>query len=101
MAWIHIDDMVDGIRHLLSSEEAQGVYNLTSPNPNTNHFFSIALAKRLERPCIFRVPLFSTVCPAFGWYETRQVMTIAIAINLKVFFILFSLKLIITKSGVN
>ena len=59
MAWIHIDDMVDGIRHLLSSEEAQGVYNLTSPNPNTNHFFSIALAKRLERPCIFRVPAFA------------------------------------------
>jgi hypothetical protein len=58
MAWIHINDMVNGIKHLLSNEEAQGVYNFTSPNPNTNHFFSLALAKRLERPCIFRVPAF-------------------------------------------
>jgi len=58
MAWIHIDDMVNGINHLLSNEEAQGVYNLTSPNPNTNNFFSLALARRLERPCIFRVPAF-------------------------------------------
>jgi hypothetical protein len=43
---------------LLNNEDAQGVYNFTSPNPNTNHFFSLALAKRLERPCIFRVPAF-------------------------------------------
>ncbi len=58
MAWIHILDMVNAIQHLLSNEDAQGVYNFTSPNPNTNHFFSLALAKRLERPCIFRVPAF-------------------------------------------
>jgi uncharacterized protein (TIGR01777 family) len=58
MAWIHIQDMVNAIQHLLSNEDAQGVYNFTSPNPNTNHFFSLALAKRLERPCIFRVPAF-------------------------------------------
>jgi uncharacterized protein (TIGR01777 family) len=58
MAWIHIQDMVNAIQHLLNNEDAQGVYNFTSPNPNTNHFFSLALAKRLERPCIFRVPAF-------------------------------------------
>lgn len=58
MAWIHIADMVNAIQHLLSNKDAQGVYNFTSPNPNTNHFFSLALAKRLERPCIFRVPAF-------------------------------------------
>jgi uncharacterized protein (TIGR01777 family) len=58
MAWIHIEDMVKGIEYLLDSNEAKGVYNLTSPNPNTNHFFSLALARRLERPCIFRVPAF-------------------------------------------
>jgi uncharacterized protein (TIGR01777 family) len=58
MAWIHMQDMIDAIQHLLSNEDAHGVYNFTSPNPNTNSFFSIALAKRLERPCIFRVPAF-------------------------------------------
>jgi hypothetical protein len=58
MAWIHMQDMINAIQHLLNNEDAQGVYNFTSPNPNTNHFFSLALAKRLERPCIFRVPAF-------------------------------------------
>ncbi len=58
MAWIHLDDMVNGIQFLLENDKAQGVYNFTSLNPNTNHFFSLALAKRLERPCIFRVPAF-------------------------------------------
>ena len=58
MAWIHIEDMLNGIAFLIESSSAQGVYNLTSPNPNTNHFFSLALARRLERPCIFKVPAF-------------------------------------------
>jgi uncharacterized protein (TIGR01777 family) len=58
MAWIHIEDMLNGIAFLIDSRSAQGVYNLTSPNPNTNHFFSLALARRLERPCIFKVPAF-------------------------------------------
>lgn len=58
MAWIHIEDMLNGIEFLINSSDARGVYNMTSPNPNTNHFFSLALARRLERPCIFRVPAF-------------------------------------------
>lgn len=58
MAWIHIDDMVKGIKYLLGNSESEGNYNFTSPNPNTNHFFSLALARRLERPCIFKVPAF-------------------------------------------
>lgn len=58
MAWIHIEDMVNAIEHLLDNENTEGVYNFTSPNPNTNHFFSLALARRLERPCVFRVPAF-------------------------------------------
>ena len=58
MAWIHIEDMLNGIEFLMRSTDAHGVYNMTSPNPNTNHFFSLALARRLERPCIFKVPAF-------------------------------------------
>lgn len=59
MAWIHLQDMVRGIQFLLNNNKSKGVYNLTSPNPNTNHFFSLALARRLERPCVFRVPAFA------------------------------------------
>jgi uncharacterized protein (TIGR01777 family) len=58
MSWIHIEDMVRGLIHLLENERCLGLFNLTSPNPNTNHFFSLKLAKRLERPCIFKVPAF-------------------------------------------
>jgi uncharacterized protein (TIGR01777 family) len=58
MAWIHIEDMVRGIQFLLDNKESEGIFNFTSPNPNTNHFFSLALARRLERPCLFTVPAF-------------------------------------------
>ncbi len=58
MSWIHIEDMIRGITFLLENEQCTGPYNLTSPNPNTNAFFSIKLASRLERPCMFRVPSF-------------------------------------------
>ena len=58
MPWIHIEDMVAGIVHLIKDETCQGPYNFTSPNPNTNHFFSLALARRLERPLFFTIPAF-------------------------------------------
>lgn len=58
MSWIHIEDMVKALAFMLSNNKCTGPYNLTSPNPNTNAFFSLKLAKRLDRPCIFRVPKF-------------------------------------------
>lgn len=58
MSWIHIDDMVRAICFLLNSDNCVGAYNLTAPSPNTNAYFSIKLAKRLGRPCMFRVPAF-------------------------------------------
>jgi uncharacterized protein (TIGR01777 family) len=58
MSWIHIEDMVRGLIYLIEDERCLGNFNFTSPNPNTNHFFSIKLAKRLQRPCIFKVPAF-------------------------------------------
>lgn len=58
MPWIHIEDMVAGILHLIKNDNCQGPFNFTSPNPNTNHFFSLALARRLERPLFFTIPAF-------------------------------------------
>ncbi|MEM0911344.1 MAG: TIGR01777 family oxidoreductase [Pseudomonadota bacterium] len=58
MSWIHIDDIVRSIEFLLENENCDGPFNLTAPNPNTNHFFSLRLAERLERPCFFTVPAF-------------------------------------------
>jgi uncharacterized protein len=57
-SWIHIDDEVRAIRFLIENENSQGAYNLTSPNPVTNHEFSKTLAKVLHKPYYFHVPSF-------------------------------------------
>lgn len=59
MSWIHIDDIVSAIEFLLNSPDASGPFNLTAPQPVSNQIFSRALASRLYRPCLFRVPQVS------------------------------------------
>jgi|TARA_B110000240_G_C13498563_1_gene452810 uncharacterized protein (TIGR01777 family) len=58
MSWIHLEDMLRGIVHLISNESCEGVYNFTAPNPVTNEVFSRELASALSRPCLCRVPEF-------------------------------------------
>ncbi|XOV81404.1 MAG: TIGR01777 family oxidoreductase [Aestuariibacter sp.] len=59
MSWIHIEDMVSGILHLLHSEISKGAYNLTAPNPANNKDFAKALAKALSRPALITTPKFA------------------------------------------
>ena len=56
MSWIHIDDHIGAVRHLISSQESAGAYNLTAPAPVTNRDFSDSLARALRRPRIFTAP---------------------------------------------
>lgn len=56
MSWIHIDDEVAAILHLIDHQTLEGPFNLTAPQPETNEQFSKTLASVLGRPCIFRVP---------------------------------------------
>ena len=56
MSWIHIDDEVGLIRHILNSDELQGAVNATAPGPVTNSRFSKTLGRVLGRPSIFSVP---------------------------------------------
>lgn len=58
MSWIHLEDMLQGILHLIKNEECSGIYNFTAPNPVTNQVFSEKLAATLKRPCMFRMPEF-------------------------------------------
>jgi uncharacterized protein (TIGR01777 family) len=58
MSWIHLEDVLQGILHLIQHQECSGVYNFTAPNPVTNQEFSQKLAATLNRPCIFRMPEF-------------------------------------------
>ncbi|MFP1950566.1 TIGR01777 family oxidoreductase [Lonsdalea quercina] len=59
MAWIHIDDMVNGILYLLESPELRGPFNFCSPYPARNEKFSAILAHVLHRPGILRAPAFA------------------------------------------
>lgn len=62
MSWIHINDHIRLMCHLLSSHKSEGIYNLTAPNPVTNAEFTQTLAKILGKPAFLRIP---------GWLLTR------------------------------
>ncbi|PWB50912.1 MAG: TIGR01777 family protein [Anaerolineales bacterium] len=55
-SWIHIKDEIEAIRYLIMHNDAQGVYNLTSPSPLSNDEFGRTLGKVLKRPHYFPVP---------------------------------------------
>ena len=55
-SWIHIDDMVGVLMHMIDHEEADGIFNGTAPNPVTSAEFSQTLASILKRPNLFFVP---------------------------------------------
>lgn len=56
MSWIHIDDYVRAVVHLLQDNGATGPYNLTAPHPQTNRSFTAKLSKCLHRTARFAVP---------------------------------------------
>ncbi len=57
-SWIHIDDAVNAIIHLMQNENSRGAFNITSPNQSNNYEFSQILAKNLHKPCLFKIPKF-------------------------------------------
>jgi len=54
--WIHIDDMVGILLHVIDQKGTKGRYNAVSPNAVTNREFTQAFAKYLRRPIIWSVP---------------------------------------------
>lgn len=56
MSWIHIDDMVQAIMHIITQKQLEGPINMTAPTPVTNQIFSQELASALSRPAIFTTP---------------------------------------------
>lgn len=59
LPWIHPADEVAGIRFLLENEKADGVYNLSAPEPRSNADFGRILAKVMRRPYWLPVPVFA------------------------------------------
>jgi uncharacterized protein (TIGR01777 family) len=58
LSWIHIQDEVNIVRFLMENQEAYGAFNLTSPNPQTNHRFASTLGKVMRRPSFIPIPGF-------------------------------------------
>jgi uncharacterized protein (TIGR01777 family) len=56
LSWIHIEDIVNSIRYLIDDPQLQGVYNLSSPTPETNLVFSQLLGTRLGLPVWLPIP---------------------------------------------
>ncbi|HZR57109.1 MAG TPA: TIGR01777 family oxidoreductase [Terriglobales bacterium] len=57
-SWIHIDDLVGTIIHILENDSLHGAVNLVSPEPARNAVFTKLLASVLSRPAIFSMPAF-------------------------------------------
>jgi uncharacterized protein (TIGR01777 family) len=59
LPWIHIDDEIGLLRHVMAQESASGVFNAVAPEPATNAEFTAALGRVLRRPTFARAPAFA------------------------------------------
>lgn len=56
MSWIHMDDLIGIILHLINNKDIEGAVNGTAPNPVTNRDFTSTLGRVLGRPVFLPVP---------------------------------------------
>jgi uncharacterized protein (TIGR01777 family) len=64
-SWIHVEDLIGAIHHILKNDLLQGPVNGVCPRPVTNAEFTRTLASVLSRPAIFPVPAIAARL-AFG-----------------------------------
>ncbi len=58
-SWIHIQDQVEAIMHILKNTSLFGIYNLTAPNPVTNSHLTQAIANKLNKKAKLTIPAFA------------------------------------------
>jgi uncharacterized protein len=58
-SWIHVQDVVGAILHIMKSDLVQAAVNCVAPKAVTNAEFTKVLAKVLHRPAIFPLPAFA------------------------------------------
>ncbi|MFY7698100.1 MAG: TIGR01777 family oxidoreductase [Legionella sp.] len=56
LSWIEINDLVKALLFLLDNPKLLGPVNLCSPNPVSQAQFAKALAQRLHRPLLLKIP---------------------------------------------
>ena len=59
MPWVHLDDQVRLIDHVLRNEACEGVFNACAPGQVRNAEFTHALAHALRRPALLAVPAWA------------------------------------------
>jgi uncharacterized protein (TIGR01777 family) len=59
MSWVHIDDLIQLMAHIIDNDKVEGAVNATAPNPITNQEFTKALAIAMRRPAILTIPSFN------------------------------------------
>jgi uncharacterized protein len=57
-SWIHRDDVVGLILHLINTPHAKGAFNATAPYPISNGEFATSLGKAMHRPALLPIPSF-------------------------------------------
>jgi uncharacterized protein (TIGR01777 family) len=57
-SWIHRDDWVGLVLHLINKQDIEGPLNMVAPTPVTNKLFAQAFARALHRPCLMPLPAF-------------------------------------------
>lgn len=68
LSWVHLEDEVRALRHLIQNPQARGIYNI-SAQPVTNGEFARLIGKVMRRPAFFNVPAF-IIRLAFGEMST-------------------------------
>ena len=72
-SWIHVDDIVGAIHHVMQTDALSGPLNLVAPNAARNAEFTTVLASVLKRPAILPVPEFALRL-AFGKQAAEEML---------------------------
>jgi uncharacterized protein len=56
MPWIHVEDQIAAMRHLIEHDTVSGAVNVCSPNPVTNAEFTAAFGRAMRRPAPWFAP---------------------------------------------
>lgn len=59
LSWIHLDDQVRAMAHLLDEQAGEGVFNLAAPGAVTNRELARAIGRVLGRPAFLPTPGFA------------------------------------------
>lgn len=57
-SWIHIEDVISGIKFLIDNKNCSGAYNFVAPNTVTNEQLTSLMGKIYNKPTLFNIPTF-------------------------------------------